>query len=54
MKKPTLPQLERSHIEPDELTRYNITDENIVCVRIAWDDNTGGEVPCLVIDGKEF
>ena len=46
--------LERRHIEPDDLTRYSITNEGIVRGYITWDDDTGGEVPCLVIDGKEL
>jgi len=46
--------LARRHIETNKLTRYQITDENIVRGRITWDDDTGGEVPCLVIDGKEI
>lgn len=46
--------LERRHIEPSYLTPYRITDEDIVRGRITWDDDAGGEVPCLVIDGKEL
>jgi hypothetical protein len=42
--------LQRRHIEPGDLTRYKITDEDIVRGHITWD----GEVPCLVIDGKEL
>jgi hypothetical protein len=46
--------LERRHIKPSDLTRYRITDNDIVCGHITWDDDTGGEVPRLVIDGKEL
>lgn len=46
--------LARKHIETTDLTRYRITDENIVRGHITWDDDTGGEIPCLVIDGKEL
>ena len=46
--------LEQKHIEPSDLTRYSITDPGVVRGRITWDDDTGGEVPCLVIDGKEL
>ncbi len=47
-------ELGRRHIEPGDLTRYSITDEDIVRGRITWDDDTGGQLPCLVIDGKEL
>jgi hypothetical protein len=47
-------ELERKHIEPSDLTRYSITNEDIVRGHITWDDNTDGKVPCLVIDGKEL
>ncbi len=47
-------ELSRKHIEKSHLTRYIITNEDIVRGRITWDDDTGGEVPCLVIDGKEL
>jgi hypothetical protein len=47
-------ELERKHIEPSDLTRYSITNEDIVRGRITWDDETDGEVPCLIIDGKEL
>ena len=53
MTKLTLPQLERRQIEPNDLTRYSITNEGIVRGRITWDNDTDGEVPCLVINGKE-
>lgn len=46
--------LARKHIETGDLVRYEITDENIVRGHIAWDDDTSGELPCLVIDGKEL
>ena len=46
--------LEQRHIEPSDLTPYRITGEDIVRGHITWDDDTGGEVPCLVIDGKEL
>ena len=46
--------LEQRHIESSDLTPYRITDEDIVRGYITWDDNTGGEIPCLVIDGKEL
>jgi len=46
--------LSRRHIEENDLTRYSITDENTVRGHITWDDDTGGEIPCLVIDGKEL
>lgn len=47
-------ELERKHIETGDLTRYIITNEDIVRGHIAWDDDTDGEVPCLLIDGKEL
>jgi hypothetical protein len=47
-------ELHRKHIEPGDFTRYSITDEDTVRGRIAWDDETGGMLPCLVIDGKEL
>jgi hypothetical protein len=47
-------ELERKHIEPSELNRYTITNEDVVRGRITWDDETHGEVPCLIIDGKEL
>ena len=47
-------ELSRKHIEPSDFTRYGITNDDIVRGRITWDDDTGGEVPLLVIDGKEL
>ncbi|MBW2246715.1 MAG: hypothetical protein JRF62_05870 [Deltaproteobacteria bacterium] len=47
-------ELKQKHIESGDLTRYSITDEDIVRGHITWDDDTDGEVPCLVIDGKEL
>ena len=47
-------ELGRKHIEPGDLTRYSITNQDIVRGHITWDDDTDGEVPCLVIDGKEL
>ncbi len=47
-------ELARRHIEPDHLTRYSITDDNVVRGHINWDDETEGQVPLLVIDGKEL
>lgn len=47
-------ELARKHIEKGDLTQYTITNDNIVRGRITWDDDSGGEVPCLVIDGKEL
>ena len=47
-------ELERKHIEPSDLTRYSITNENTVRGHITWDDDTDGKVPLLVIDGKEL
>jgi len=29
-----------------------ISDSNVVRGRIEWDDDTGGEIPLLIIDGK--
>jgi len=46
--------LERRQIEPDDLTRYSITNEGIVRGYITWDNDTDGELPCLVINGKEL
>ena len=46
--------LTRGHIEASNLTRYRITDENIVRGLMTWDSDTDSEVPCLVIDGKEL
>ncbi len=45
-------ELGRKHIEPGELLPYQITDQDTVRGRITWDDETDGETPCLVIDGK--
>jgi hypothetical protein len=47
-------ELKRKHIEPGDLTRYRITEEDIVRGHINWDDDAGGKVPRLVIDGKEL
>ena len=47
-------ELERKHIEMSDLTRYSITNQDIVRGHITWDDDTDGQVPCLVIDGKEL
>ncbi len=47
-------ELRRRHIEPGELTPYSITDEDIVRGHIAWDEDTDGQLPCLIIDGKEI
>lgn len=47
-------ELERKHIEPSDLARYRITNEDIVRGHIVWDDETDGQVPCLIIDGKEL
>jgi hypothetical protein len=47
-------ELERKHIEPGNLLRYQITNQNTVRGRIAWDEETDGETPCLIIDGKEL
>jgi hypothetical protein len=47
-------ELARKHIEKSDFTRFSITNEDIVRGRITWDDDTDGEVPCLVIDGKEL
>ena len=46
-------ELQRRHIEAGYLNRYNITDNHTVRGHITWDDDTDGELPCLVIDGKE-
>ena len=46
--------LGRKHIEKGDLTRYRITNDSVVRGHIAWDDNEDGQVPCLVIDGKEL
>lgn len=45
-------ELKQKHIEPGDLTRYIISDENIVRGRITWDDDAYGQIPCLVIDSK--
>ena len=47
-------ELERRHIEPSNLTLYSITNEDIVRGHIAWDDDTDGEVPCLVLMARSF
>ena len=47
-------ELERRHIEPGDLTRYQITDGNTLRGYITWDDDTDGRLPCLVVDGKEL
>jgi hypothetical protein len=47
-------ELERKHIEPSDLTRYKITNEDIVRGHITWDDETDGLVPCIIIDGTEL
>ena len=46
-------ELERVHIEHSDITRYRIA-ENVVRGHITWDEEMNGEVPCLVIDGKEI
>jgi hypothetical protein len=46
-------ELERVHIEPCDITRYSIA-ENVVRGQITWDEEINGEVPCLIIDGKEI
>jgi len=46
--------LEINHIETGKLTRYRITNDDIVRGHISWDDETDGELPLLVIDGKEI
>ena len=46
--------MNRKHIENSDFTRYSITSEDIVRGHITWDDETEGEVPCLVVDGKEL
>jgi hypothetical protein len=48
------PEIELGDIKISGLSRYRITDEDIVKGHIAWDDDTDGEVPCLVVDGKEI
>ena len=45
-------ELQRKHIEPADLTPYSIADGDIVRGHITWDDDTHGELPSLVIDGK--
>ena len=45
--------LARKHIVDGELGP-RIGDENVVRGRITWDDESHGEVPRLVIDGKEL
>jgi hypothetical protein len=47
-------ELDRKHIEQSDLLRYQITNQNIVRGHISWDDETDGETPCLIIDGKEL
>jgi hypothetical protein len=43
--------LSQKHLEK---TKHGmlITDSNVVRGRIEWDDDTGGEIPLLIIDGK--
>ncbi len=47
-------ELQRKHIENSDLTRFQIAKGDTLRGRITWDDETDGEVPCLVIDGKEL
>ena len=47
-------ELERRHIEASDLTRYRITNEDVVRGHITRDNDIDGAVPCLVIDGKEL
>jgi len=47
-------EMERKHIEADHFLPYSITGDDIVRGRVSWDEETGGEVPLLVIDGKEL
>jgi hypothetical protein len=47
-------ELERNHIESCGPIGYRITDQNIVRGRITWDDDTDGQIPCLIIDGMEI
>ena len=46
-------ELARTHIESSDLIRYRILKDT-VRGRITWDDDTNGELPCLVVDGKEI
>ena len=47
-------ELGRKHIENGDLAQYAITKDDIVRGQIQWDDDTDGQLPCLVIDGKEL
>jgi len=47
-------ELGRRHIEKAEYTRYQITDDDTVRAQIAEEDGEDGQLPCLVIDGKEL
>ncbi len=46
--------IEINHIKKGEFARYQITDKGIVRGQISWDEETNGELPLLVIDGKEL
>jgi hypothetical protein len=45
--------LSRKHLEVGELGP-EISEGDVVRGRIAWDDETGGRIPLLVIDGKSI
>ena len=47
-------ELGRRHIERGELTRYQITDDDIVRGKITCGENEDERIPCIVIDGKEL
>lgn len=36
------------------MTQYQITRDDVVRGYISWDDDTNGQLPLLVIDGKEL
>lgn len=44
--------LSQKHIELGE-HGLRIADGDVVRGRVAWDDETGGRIPLLIIDGKE-
>jgi hypothetical protein len=44
--------LSRKHIQEAGLHGLQITSDNVVRGVIQWDDDTGGTIPRLVIDGK--
>lgn len=47
-------ELRRRHLEPGGQGRYTVSGDHTLRGRITWNDETDGQVPCIVIDGKEL